>query len=86
VLRKITRNGQLSIPKTFLNHFRLQAGDYVDIECGESAILIKPVTIEEFSPEDYEKLAAKLAQVEDEKGRTFPDSESAREHLKKMMK
>ena len=86
VLRKITRNGQLSIPKTFLSHFHLQAGDYVDIECGESAILIKPVTIEEFSPEDYEKLAAKLAQVEDEKGLTFPDSESAREHLKKMMK
>jgi AbrB family looped-hinge helix DNA binding protein len=86
VLRKITRNGQLSIPKTFLNRFHLQAGDYVDIECGDSAILIKPVTIEEFSPEDYEKLAAKLAQVEKEKGRTFPHSEPAREHLKKMMK
>ena len=86
MLRKITKNGQLSIPKNFLNHFHLQAGDYVDIECGESAIVIKPVTIEEFSREDYEKLAAKLAQIEEEKGRTFPDSESAREHLKKMLK
>ncbi|MBW1983015.1 MAG: AbrB/MazE/SpoVT family DNA-binding domain-containing protein [Deltaproteobacteria bacterium] len=86
MLRKITRSGQVSIPKRILNHFQLQEGDYVDIEHNESSIVIKPVTIEELSPRDYEKLAAKLAKVEKEKGLHFPDSRSAREHLHNMMK
>ena len=86
MLRKITRSGQVSIPKKILNHFDLKEGDYVDIDTGESSILIKPVTVNDFSSRDYEKLAAKLAEVEKEKGITFPDSDSAREHLKKMMK
>lgn len=85
MLRKITRSGQISIPKKVLNHFRLKEGDYVDIESTETAILIKPVTVNEFFSRDYEKLAAKLAEVEKDKGLTFSDSAAAREHLKKMM-
>ena len=86
MLRKITRSGQISIPKKILNYFDLKEGDYVDVESSESSILIKPVTVNDFSSQDYEKLAAKLTEVEKEKGLTFPDSDSAREHLKKMMK
>lgn len=86
MLRKITRNGQISIPRSILTNFHLQNGDYVDIECNDSAIILKPVTINEFSRDDYRKLAAKLARVEKEKGLRFPDSDSARAHLKKMMK
>ena len=86
MLRKITRSGQVSIPKKILNHFDLKEGDYVDIESSETSILIKAVTLNNFSPQDYEKLAAKLDEVDKEKGLTFSDSNSAREHLKKMMK
>jgi AbrB family looped-hinge helix DNA binding protein len=86
MLRKITRSGQISIPKKILNYFDLKEGDYVDVESSESSILIKPVTVNDFSSQDYEKLAAKLTEVEKEKGLTFPDSDSARDHLKKMMK
>ena len=85
MLRKITRNGQVSIPKKVLNHFHLEEGDYVDVETNESSILIKPVTVDEFSSRDYEKLAAKLAEVEKEKGSRFSNTASARKHLKKMM-
>jgi len=86
MLRKITRSGQVSIPRDVLNHFDLKEGDYVDIAQGKSAILVKPVSVDAFSPRDYEKLAAKLAEVEKEKGRRYPDSETARKHLKDMMK
>ena len=86
MLREITRSGQVSIPKKVLNHFHLKEGDYVDVGSSESAILIKPVTVNEFSSRDYKRLAAKLAEVEKEKGLRFPDSPSARKHLKKMMK
>ncbi len=86
MLRKITRSGQASIPKKILNSFDIKEGDYVDVESNESSILIKPVIVNDFSSQDYEKLAAKLAEVEKKKGLTFPDSDSAREHLKKMMK
>jgi len=85
MLRKITRNGQVSIPKKVLHEFQLKEGDYVDIESSESAIRIKPVTVNELSSRDYEKLAARLAEVEKEKGLRFPDSDSARKRLKKMM-
>ena len=85
MLRKITRSGQVSIPKKVLYQFHLKEGDYVDIESSESAILIKPVTVNELSSRDYEKLAAKLAKMEKENGLRFPDSDSARKHLKKMM-
>ena len=85
MLRKITRAAQVSIPKKILDQFQLKEGDYVDIECGPSGIVIKPVTVDEFSARDYEKFASKLAELEREKGLSFPDSDSARKHLKKMM-
>lgn len=84
MLRKITRNGQVSIPKKVLHEFQLQAGDYVDIESSKSAIRIKPVTVNELSSRDYETLAAKLTEVEKERGLRFPDSDSARKHLNKL--
>ena len=86
MLSKITRNGQVSTPKKVLLEFHLKAGDYVDIESSDLAIHIKPVTVSELSPREYERLAAKLAEVEKEKGLRFPDSDSARKHLNKMMR
>jgi AbrB family looped-hinge helix DNA binding protein len=86
MLRKITRAGQVSVPKKALAQFSLSEGDYVDIDCTPSAIVIKPVTVSEFSGRDHEKFAAKLAELEKDKGAGFPDSASARRHLKKLMK
>jgi len=60
MLRKITRNGQVSALKKVLLEFHLKAGDYLDIESSKSAIRIKPVTVSELSPREYEKLAAKF--------------------------
>jgi AbrB family looped-hinge helix DNA binding protein len=86
MLRKLTRAGQVSVPRKVLEQFALKEGDYVDIDFTPSAIVIKPVTLSEFSNRDYDTFAAKLAELEKEKGAVFPDSACARSHLKKLMK
>lgn len=86
MLRKITRSGQVSVPKKALAQFSLREGDYVDIDWTSSAIVMKPVTVSEFSDKDREKFAAKLAELEKDKGAAFHDSASARKHLKGLMK
>jgi AbrB family looped-hinge helix DNA binding protein len=72
MLRKITRAGQVSVPKKALAQFDLKEGDYVDIDCTPSAIVIKPVTVSEFSDRDLERFAAKLAEIEEESGEAMP--------------
>ena len=86
MLRRITRNKQLTIPKEFMERFHLQEGDYVNINCDDSCIRLQPVTIDEFSDGDYKKLAAKLDQLKKEQGSTHKDSKSARNHLKHLLK
>lgn len=85
MLRRITRNKQVTIPKEFMERLRLHEGDYVRIECDESSIRVQPVTIDEFTDADHKKLAAKLDQLKKGRGTRFKDSSGARKHLKKMM-
>ena len=86
MLRRITRNKQLTIPKEFMERLHLQGGDYVNIDCDGSCIHLRPVIIEEFTDVDYKKLAGKLDQLKKEQGTRYEDSESARNHLKRLMK
>ena len=86
MLRRITRNKQLTIPKEFMEWFHLREGDYVNISCDDSSIRLQPVTIEEFSDGDYKKLAVKLDQLKKEQGTPYEDSKGARKHLKRLMK
>ena len=86
MLRRITRNKQVTIPKEFMERLHLSEGDYIKIECEKDAIRMRPVVIDEFSPADYKKLAAKLDQIRREPGSAYQDSDSARSHLKRMLK
>ncbi|RLB80613.1 MAG: hypothetical protein DRH17_11470 [Deltaproteobacteria bacterium] len=86
MLRRITRNKQVTIPKAFMDRLHLHEGDYVRIECDGSSIQVQPVTIDEFSRDDYKKLAAKLDQLKKERGARYKDSSAARKHLKRLMK
>jgi len=86
MLRRITRNKQLTIPKEFMERFHLQEGDYVKIDCDDSCIRLQPVTIDEFSDGDYKKLAARLDQLKKEQSTPYEDSKDARKHLKRLMK
>ena len=86
MLRRITRNKQVTIPKEFMGHLHLKEGDYVSIECDDDSIRLRAVDIQEFSRNDYEKLASKLDQLKKERGTRHKDSTSARKHLKNLMK
>jgi len=86
MLRRITRNKQLTIPKEIMDRLHLYEGDYVNIEYDDSGIHLQPVTINEFSNDDYKKLAAKLDQLKEEPGTHYDGSDSARNHLKDLMK
>lgn len=85
MLRRITRNKQVTIPKEFMGRLNLAEGDYVSIECDDDSIRLRAVDIQEFSRNDYEKLALRLNQLKEEQGTRHKDSESARKHLKKLM-
>ena len=86
MLRKITRNKQVTIPKEFMGRLNLNEGDYVSIECDDDCIRLRAVDIQEFSRNDYEKLASKLDQLKKERGTRHKDSASARNHLKNLIK
>ena len=86
MLRRITRNKQLTIPKEIMDRLHLHEGDYVSIDCDDGSIHLRPVIINEFSNDDYKKLAAKLDQLKKEHGTSYKDSDSARKHLKRLMK
>jgi len=60
MLRRITSNKQLTIPKEFMERLHLREGDCVNIDCDNSCIRLQSVTINDFFPTGYKKLAAKL--------------------------
>lgn len=86
MLRRITRNKQVTIPAEFMERLHLHEGDYVRIECDDSAIRVQPVVIDDFSNDDYKKLAAKLDELKRERGTRVKDSSGARNHLRRLMK
>lgn len=86
MLRRITRNKQVTIPKEFMGRLNLNEGDYVSIECDDDSIQLRAVEIQEFSRNDYEKLAARFDQLKKERGSHHKDSASARKHMKNLMK
>ena len=86
MLRRITRNKQVTIPKEFMGRLHLDEGDYVSIECDDDSIRLRAVDIQEFSRNDYKELASKLDQLKKERGTRHKSSISARKHLKNLMK
>ena len=85
MLRRITRNKQVTIPKEFMERLHLDEGDYVNMECEGDSIRVRPVVIQDFSPDDYKELAARLDRLKEKPGKTFENSDSAREHLRDLM-
>jgi len=86
MLRRITRNKQVTIPKEFMERLHVHEGDYVRIDCDGSSIQLQSVVIDEFNRDDYKKLAAKLEQLKKEPGTRCEDSNAARKHLKSLAK
>ena len=87
MVRHVLRNGQITLPKEAMTFFHLKPQDLVDVRFDRMEIHLKPLTTEEFSQADYDKLARKLDALKRRaKGKTYATTEEARRHLDRLMK
>lgn len=50
-LSKVTRNGQVTIPKSIREMLHLEEGDYVEVIYGQEGILLRPKKVKFFDPD-----------------------------------
>lgn len=60
MLRQLLRRGQVTIPVALLREFGLKEKDYVRITRSDGGILIRPVSISDYSQAELEGLRKKL--------------------------
>lgn len=88
MLRQILRNGQITLPKKALQELGLSEHDLLDIKYDSEGIHLRPLPVEEFSEDEYEKLAKKLDALKKKKakGKVFNSTAEARRHLGRLSK
>lgn len=50
-LSKVTRNGQVTIPKSIRDELHLEEGDYVEVVRGQDGILLRPKKVKLIDPD-----------------------------------
>ena len=85
MIRQVLRNGQVTLPKEAVEYFHLKERDLVEVEFDRSGIHLKPIAIEEFSKEEYAKLAKKLDSLRRGRGKVYKTTDEARRHLDRLM-
>ena len=50
-LSKVTRNGQVTIPKSIREKLHLEEGDYVEVVDGKEGILLRPKKVKLIDPD-----------------------------------
>lgn len=81
MLRQLLRRGQVTIPVEMLRQFGLGGKDYVQISQTEEGILIRPVSVSDYSPAEIEKLRKKLDELPRGKKKIFHSVEESKKHL-----
>lgn len=87
MIRQLLRNGQVTLPKQATSYFHLKTRDLLDVSVDRFGIHIKPVALQEFSEDDYAKLAKCLDALKARGGRrVYKSTQSARLHLDRLMR
>lgn len=87
MIRQMLRNGQVTLPREAVEFFHLRERDLVEIEFDRRGIHLKPLAIEEFSDEEYAKLAKKLDALKHRgRGAAYATTDAARRHLDRLMR
>ena len=87
MVRHVLRNGQITLPKEVMTFFHLKPQDLVDVRFDRTGIHLKPLSVEEFSQAEYDKLARKLDALKKRtKGSVYTTTEEARRHLDRLMR
>ena len=81
MIRQLLRRGQLTIPVELLKNFDLHEKDFVDVSSSREGILIKPVSITDYSHRDIEKLRKKLDKLPRGEKRVYHSFSESKKHL-----
>ncbi len=81
MLRQILRRGQITLPVTVLAKYGLKEKDYLEIEEGKNGILLKPVSVNDYSHDEIETLRKKLDHLPRGSGKVFQSASESKKHL-----
>ena len=85
MIRQVLRNGQVTLPKQAVELFHLKPKDLLDVQVDRFGIHLKPLAIEDFSSEEYAKLAKKLQALKGRsKGTHYTTTDEVRRHLDRL--
>lgn len=85
MVRQMLRNGQVTLPKEAVKRFHLKAKDLLEVTVDRLGIHLRPLAIEEFSGEEYARLAKKLDALKRRGTRkTYATTEAVRRHLDRL--
>jgi AbrB family looped-hinge helix DNA binding protein len=87
MVRQVLRNGQVTLPKQAVERFHLKPKDLLEVTVDRMGIHLRPIAIEEFSEEEYARLAKKLDALKRRGGRkAYATTDAARRHLDRLMR
>lgn len=87
MVRHVLRNGQITLPRKVMTFFHLKPQDLVEVRFDRAGIHLKPLTVEDFSPAEYDTLARKLDALKKRAKRTvYTTTGEVRRHLDRLMK
>ena len=81
MLKQLLRRGQLTIPRDLLRRYALKEQDYVEVSQTAEGILIRPVSITDYSLAELETLRAKLNALPRGKKHLFRSFEESKRRL-----
>ena len=84
--RQVLRHGQITLPKEVIRFFNIKEHDLLEIKFDRSGIYLKPAVSENFSDQEYDKLARKLDALKKVKGRIYESPKDAKDHLRRLSK
>lgn len=86
MIRQLLRNGQVTLPKEAVRRFHLKTKDLLEVTVDRLGIHLRPLAIEEFSSQEYARLAKRLDALKRQgKRRVYATTDAARRHLDRLM-
>lgn len=81
LLRQLLRRGQVTLPPEMLEQFNLKERDYVQVTPTDDGILIRPVSVSDYSPSEIETLRKKLDKLPRGSRKIFHSVSESKKHL-----
>ena len=81
MLRQLLRRGQLTLPNVLLAKYGMKEKDYFEVVETEGGILLKPVSITDYSHHELERLRKTLDRLPRGSKKIFSSFSESKKHL-----